>query len=224
MYSDARSLLSQVETAHDVEWLLGADRKMRGGMFERLDELFDRSLRIYHSFDFLASEFDTQHRAWLKIANQLGVSLNTRQSAPELGKALNKMSGCVPGSLTYESAEALHEVLRLNTRPNERCSFAHWIGFPDSIVGRRAHPHMRLPGRDYNVLEGPLAGALCTFSVTSYAFQSASLWWPAEHNWVVSTDVDSYWTDVWCDPPCMAVLLESRKFVAYQQVESDADR
>ena len=54
-------------------------------------------------------------------------------------------------------------------------------------------PTVRLPGRDYYLLAGPIEGIL--ESVLEEPFtQTANLWWPEDRAWFVATEIDFSWT------------------------------
>jgi hypothetical protein len=56
----------------------------------------------------------------------------------------------------------------------------------------RSRSRLRLPGRDYVVLAGPLHGALRigSFSLEIFWPQSPNIFWPANHAWCVASEID----------------------------------
>jgi hypothetical protein len=122
-----------------------------------------------------------------------------------------------PGTLPPELLSALCGILAAHTGTPGRCWFCAWDGYsrppgPDAMVtstgpggaadepmaprvlppqvppGVASIPEVLLPKRPYLLLEGPLdaAGEL---GMTLYD-QSPSLFWPDDHAWLVTTDVD----------------------------------
>jgi hypothetical protein len=56
----------------------------------------------------------------------------------------------------------------------------------------RARSRLRLPGRDYVVLAGPLRGALRigSFNLGMFWPQSPNIFWPADLTWCVASEID----------------------------------
>lgn len=97
-----------------------------------------------------------------------------------------------PGSLPPAPLAALCDVLAAHTTSAGRCWFCIWDGygryetaFPPSVLDG---PRVELPERTFFLLEGPLdaAGEL---NLSIYP-QSPNVFWPDDHAWCVTTDVD----------------------------------
>jgi hypothetical protein len=56
----------------------------------------------------------------------------------------------------------------------------------------RSRSRLRLPGRDYVVLTGPLRGALRigSFGLGIFRPQSPNIFWPADRRWCVASEID----------------------------------
>jgi hypothetical protein len=60
---------------------------------------------------------------------------------------------------------------------------------PAEVLGG---PRVHLPARDYLLLRGPIASAVAVHD--DLGNQSPNLWWPSDHAWCVSTEIDFAWT------------------------------
>lgn len=138
------------------------------------------------------------------------------------------------GSLPRDLIAPLVEHLRIGTSTPDQCYFAVWEGFgvgqvtlrfeagtsrgekkkawasipgPESWKSRS--PTLELPARSYHVFSGPIEGATSDLSGSGLDFrwQSANLWWPADHAWCVATEVDFEWTYVGGSRACIAAIL-----------------
>ncbi|MBO0770405.1 MAG: hypothetical protein J2P35_02995 [Actinobacteria bacterium] len=117
------------------------------------------------------------------------------------------------GSLYLPDAEALAGLVREWTATPGRCWFCAWDGYgwdgmmlttagepsmrlPDPVPWTiRRGPRVRLPNRDYLLYTGPVE-AVAAVAPLSGAGQTPNLWWPADHAWCVSTEIDLPWTYV----------------------------
>ena len=62
--------------------------------------------------------------------------------------------------------------------------------------------------RRYWLLRGPLGAALDPVGVLPHATQGGQLWWPADHAWLVTTEIDDAWTYVSGPEPLARSLLD----------------
>jgi hypothetical protein len=137
------------------------------------------------------------------------------------------------GSLPLDLARVLVAVLGPHTATSEQCWFAAWEGWGDFRDGSAVlhtigaspdntpttlapgtyrekptdRPTFRLPQRGYYLARGPLASALETVYGITWAYQSASIWWPDDRAWCVATEVDFDWTYVGGSNDCIAAVL-----------------
>lgn len=108
------------------------------------------------------------------------------------------------GSLPTELGRALSDVLAAHTSTPDRCWFAVWEGWGGLEVPAGA-PKVGMPQRRYYLATGPLSTA--HESVFHRFHQSASLWWPDDRAWCVTTEVDFSWTYVGGTQECIAAIL-----------------
>jgi hypothetical protein len=137
------------------------------------------------------------------------------------------------GTLPLELARTLVDVLGDHTTAHDRCWFAAWEGLGDFRDGSAALitlgaspddpptalppgtyrekptecPTFTLPHRGYYLARGPLAAALETVYGVTWAYHSASIWWPDDRAWCVATEVDFDWTYVGGSTECIAAIL-----------------
>lgn len=124
------------------------------------------------------------------------------------------------GSLPPELARALVSVLRPRTATPDRCWFAVWEGWGD-LRPQRGVPTLELPHRRYYLAEGTVDDALRTVSEPDWRYQSASMWWPDDRSWFVSTEVDFSWTYVGGTKACIDAVLAHPEIEALRARLSD---
>jgi len=108
------------------------------------------------------------------------------------------------GSLPAELGRALSGVLAPYTSTPDRCWFAVWEGWGGLDVPAGV-PKVGLPQRQYYLATGPLAAA--HEAVEEHFDRTASLWWPEDRAWCVTTEVDFSWTYVGGSQECIASIL-----------------
>lgn len=108
------------------------------------------------------------------------------------------------GTLPLELARALVSVLHARTTTPDRCWFAVWEGWGGLMPGtpRFEHPHRR-----YHLAEGAVDDAALTVYGPEWAYQSASMWWPEDRAWFVSTEVDFPYSYVGGTQECIDAVL-----------------
>lgn len=140
------------------------------------------------------------------------------------------------GSLPLDLARVLVRLLADHTTTADLCWFAAWEGWGDYRDGSAVlltlgaspddappampppatyrekpseRPTFTLPHRGYYIARGPLSAALDTVYGVTWAYQSASIWWPDDRAWCVATEVDFDWTYVGGTKECIAAILAS---------------
>lgn len=158
---------------------------------------FDAYARVYHPpRSQSGSGMSEPAPNWHERALAQGVSLDDPLSLDMLQESARATAPLERGSLPLPVLVALVDCLRLATSTPDRCFFAVWEGFGDSVVPRSRRPSLDLPHRRYHIFTGPLEGARTSFSYIPFRHQSANLWWPSDHAWCVATEVDLAWTYV----------------------------
>jgi len=121
------------------------------------------------------------------------------------------------GALRPHALAALCQILKHHTATPDRCWFAVWEGWgwmhpgahsplfapgaktkqlpqpPDEWQLDLTGPKFTLPARGYHLFTGPIQAATRTgnwLTPDSFHPQSPSLFWPDDHAWCVSTEVD----------------------------------
>lgn len=108
----------------------------------------------------------------------------------DLNNYINEMKW---GSLPLAERSVLVDLLRPHTQTPETCWFCVWDGW-GSIDVSDVRGRVRLPLRDYVLYSGSIGIALATLGEGND--QSANLWWPDDHAWIVATEIDYAWTYV----------------------------
>ncbi|MCK6211908.1 hypothetical protein KZX45_15285 [Georgenia sp. EYE_87] len=145
----------------------------------------------------------------------------------------------------------LCDVLMEHTGTPGDCYFALWVGWGQLSGGRtvltldghgppspplldpreRAGPKVRLPGREYHLLRGPLEAMteLVRYDGPGVWWtQSPSLFWPADRAWCVATEIDLDSTLVGGSREAVGALLgtpglEVLRVVGGDSLSHDAD-
>jgi hypothetical protein len=93
------------------------------------------------------------------------------------------------GSLDAGQLRSLCDLLAAHTTDATHCFAGVWAGW-GSIDAPASHPELRLPGREYHLLEGPLAAASEVGHDRWPAPQSPNLLWPKDRAWFVASEID----------------------------------
>jgi hypothetical protein len=90
----------------------------------------------------------------------------------------------------------------------QACWFCYWAGFGDIPERLWECPRVRLPGREYLLLRGPL-DAVTSSTFERIEFQAPNIWWPDDRNWCVATEIDLMSTYVGGSQSCIDALAGS---------------
>lgn len=188
-------------------------------------EGFEAYGRLFHPI-----EVDGPER-WSDIARQNGRIVHAEMqfhliSTPQ-GQTPTKIYGRREprhGNLPLQQRRLLVEHLRESTSTPGRCWFALWEGF-GGIDDGGIPERVELPQRNYLLYGGTIERAL----VSPMPFdQSPNLWWPDDHAWFVTSEIDFAWTFVGGTADLVGRLLadsrlEVLSIASTAKVHSDAD-
>jgi len=107
------------------------------------------------------------------------------------------------GSLSVKEAASLAGVLARFTKVPDQCFFGLWEGW-----ARTEHPpgpRFESSKRAMTLWEGTVADASLSFE-PSPGQRIANLWWPADHAWFVTTEIDFDSTIVAGSPSCIKAV------------------
>ena len=110
------------------------------------------------------------------------------------------------GSLPYEQAARLVDLLSPHTGTPHRCWFAVWEGFGGLRTDAARAPAFDLPDRRYHLLQGLLA-LLVESCCDPPGYQSANLCWPDDRAWCMATEIDFTWTYIGGSRECISAVL-----------------
>lgn len=209
-YRNELPLLSPSHDASEREWLQSSMTTFARNVASFLPGQFDAYVRIYHPFEG-GSEVENRPRSWNELSALAGVSIIDPGSAADFAYHGFGNSQSHVGRRPEYLVEPLIENLRPETSTPERCFFAVWEGFGDSIAEDFTEATLVLPGRNYQVFEGPVEASRTTFSEVPSMYTAANLWWPADRAWFVSTEVDFAWTYVGGSRSLIDALLKDSR-------------
>lgn len=184
---------------------------------------YESYARIFHAIELEESRWTS----WTDVAARTGREVHAGMQWETISHP-EDASGSVPccpmeGSPPRWQAEVLAEVLRRNTSTPDVCWMAVWEGYGD--IPRPDSPRLRLPGRDYILLRGPLEAATRPlWEIVDHGwgrYQSPNLWWPDDRAWVVGTEIDFAWTYVGGTAECVEAIVRNERLEAFQVSEED---
>lgn len=187
-----------------------------------IPEGFEAYARVFHPAHRGADLTRSVTVTWREIAAANGRAVHPEMQFGAIAGAWGKAYGSPSphpelwslepetGSLPIELARTLVPLLRTFTSTPEACLFAVWEGWGD--LPREATPRLEVPQRRYSIGEGPIDAATVGFAPNR--FQSASMWWPADRAWFVSTEVDFCWTYVGGNSSCVDAMLRAPELEA----------
>lgn len=141
------------------------------------------------------------HRLFGRSANRYH-----RGYAPRLAGVFDQAPD--EGNLTPDIAEVLAGILGRHTTTADDCWFAVWHGFSGLDEEFSSRPTFELPGRNYFLAHGTIASAAA--SVLRHGWQQSwNLWWPEDHAWCVTTEIDLDSTYVGASRSCIDDLLHA---------------
>lgn len=118
------------------------------------------------------------------------------------------------GALPAEQLAVLIKILRRHTLTPQSCRAAVWDGFGGLAYEQRWPGAATFQGaaRRYYLLTGAIEAMLQ--SIDPDFWQTPNLWWPEDRSWIVSTDLDDYWTHLACDARCASEILHEGRLQA----------
>jgi hypothetical protein len=251
-------LVGQLRLQQDLtpaDWL--ADRIERSrDLGEFVPDGFDAYARVLHP-SYRQHDNHLVPIRWADLASSTGTTFHRQVQWNNIAGRRSWLNRPLEGSLPRALAERLVAVLAAHTSSPDVVWFAIWEGFgglrflsDDSssyVVLKRQRfpslsrlrirfsryhrpvppaPRFHLPGRSYYLFRGPVGGASESFERRSS--QSANLWWPDDHAWVVATEIDLNSTYIGGTQACIDTILASPAFEAvpadiHDKVGWDAD-
>jgi hypothetical protein len=215
---DARAILGSLVVVDDTAaagWIVSALRPFASGVGALVPPIFEEYVRVLHPAYALSEEGQEQPVRWGAIAGENGCLVHPLVQFPHLVGRIDFQNGprgeaCwdvapAEGTLPAGLVPPLVSVLARHTSTPDRCWFAVWDGFADSLVRDRTAARLRIPCRELVLLTGPLGGIGTSFG--EIEFQSANLWWPEDRAWCVATEIDLVSTYVGGTRACVAGLL-----------------
>lgn len=101
--------------------------------------------------------------------------------------------------------------LARHTTTAEQCYFCVWDGYPYKHlpVGPGPHKVLKLPHRDYWLMEGPLVALRSWETDLGQGGPTVppAIIWPADRSWIFVSDVDPHWAGIGASHAAIAELL-----------------
>ena len=165
---------------------------------------FSRYARILHPAWQTVNDRSERVR-WSSIAAWSGVAMHPKFQFHSIAQGLGDPSNPAPwdgrsprtGSLEPHDASELIGILSRHTSTPNHCWFCIWEGWrwlteiaPAEVLNG---PKVKLPNRSYFLYSGPIHTAL---ALVGRAHIMPNLWWPADHSWCVTSEIDLPWSYV----------------------------
>lgn len=207
-----------------ADWIRGRLHPFATDVGSVIPEGFADYARVFHP----AYRDDPGHPVtWREIAHANGRTVHRAMQFGSIAGTWSRRSprpdlwaeAPLPGRLPRELAGALVSVLGPRTATPDRCWFAVWDGW-----GRLAPSpdrKLELPHRGYFLAAGTVEDALHTVMRPEAPYQSASLWWPDDHSWFVSTEVDLAYTYIGGTRDCIDAVIADPAIEALRAQLSD---
>jgi hypothetical protein len=212
-------MLVPATTSLPADWILDDCRGFPPGVGYPVPHGFAAYARLFHPVARgVGASIPTVR--WSEIASVLGTTMRADVQWAELIAPVEVMDeGDLPaewdgvpatGSLPAAQASALARTLAVHTQTPGQGWFGVWIGW-GSLDGKyRNAPRVALPHRETVLLSGSVADASQNVAAPeSLVHQSANLWWPDDHAWVVSTEVDEMTSYVGASEEAISDLLSN---------------
>jgi hypothetical protein len=199
-------LLTHLAQLDAADWLKESMTTFARSVASFLPGHFPAYARIYHPFTVSDSAGITSR--WRDLPGLEGLDIEDSFIGGHVAMMGVRNAQAQSGTPTRQIVETLIEHLRPATNTPDECYFAVWVGF-GGAVPEDLMPQLELPEREYHVFTGPIAAAQTSYDAYSFGQhnQFANLWWPADHSWCVSTEVDSVWTHVGGSRACIDAIL-----------------
>lgn len=176
-----------------------------------MPEGFAHYARVFHPV-IRRTTLGEQHLSWRAIARANGRVVHREMQYASIASSPSHRPGGPgwseppTGTLTRDLAATLVRVLAAHTTTSGRCWFAVWEGWGG--LSLPDFPRFEHPGRAYYLAEGDVSAAShSVFDTGAIHYQSASMWWPDDRAWFVSTEIDLDSTYIGATVECIDALL-----------------
>jgi hypothetical protein len=165
-----------------------------------------------------------QKVTWAALARELGVGLDGTANGERLCLDYEAKTGekiyIDFGTLDYEVASALADVLGRHTATPDKCYFAVWTGYSGIRKDLAGAPVVKLPPeREMYLLEGPITAA--AEAIDEQPSRRSLRWWPADHAWCVGNDLYADSVYVAGSTECVSTLMDDPRLETYVVRHSD---
>ena len=162
--------------------------------------------------------------SWAAVAQELGIPLNGAAVGDRLCQGYEAKTGekinVDFGTLDYEVASALADVLSRHATTPDECFFAAWAGYSDIRDELAGAPVVILPPeREMYLLEGPVEAATEAFD--EQRSRRSLRWWPADQIWCVGNDLYADSVYVAGSKECVSALVDDPRLETLVADRSD---
>jgi hypothetical protein len=169
--------------------------------------------RLYHPFLDVGVPSERPTR-WQDLSRRHGITIDNMRAAEAFADHGEPNRQAPIGTMPLAVLDALLDHLGPATSTPDACAFAVWTGYGGLVLPPDLTPRLELPHREYHLFEGPVDGARTSYAYASLVHQSANLWWPADHEWFVATEVDHAWSYVGGSAALVAAILADERLEA----------
>lgn len=155
---------------------------------------------------------------WAAASRELGIPMDGAVNGDRLCRDYEAKTGekinVDFGTLDYEVASALADVLSRHTATPDQCFFGVWAGYSEIRNELAQAPVVILPpAREMYLLEGPIETA--TEAVDEQRSRRSLRWWPADQAWCVGNDLYADSVYVAGSEKCVSALMDDPRLETF---------
>jgi hypothetical protein len=224
---DGNKILTAVDGARAGAWIKPRLKGEFGVVTLQVPEGFEAYARIFHP----AADSECEQIRWADAAKTHGKVAHREMQWHALVSSTDAVRDPQLGAMDLDELEGLCEILVDHTSKPGNCFFGlceiwSWV---DEVLsgmegkrGRLCRPRrLKLPlERNYVVIQGPLA-AISQISHGPYRY-APSLIWPADHMWLVASEVDFDSTLVGGSAELIEEIVNSPELEAWRVKPTDS--
>jgi hypothetical protein len=203
-YGKRRKKMKQCLNNIPANWVTAGMLTLRSDGAGFAPAPYQSYVRIFHSLSVKGRPMER----WAQVAEHAGKQISATTQWTQISSDPSGVKwGTSPrrGSLSANEARILSRILCLFTNTPETCYFGLWEGWNGAELPTNISRFLAAT-REMGLFEGPVTDASNSFQ-DSPRERLANLWWPADHAWFVTSDIDFDSTIVSATRECADEIL-----------------